>query len=280
VPFNPSSSQQAFRRNIAFPPTTPRVIPALRLQLGSSCKRLSVANQIISTHSRLSCQVIARHGRVSGEYTQCTGGRSPCGLVCLRLRHLRDDQARESLRQQSSKIRLLLTSEARTWWEHRRLRYNIGLVIGGVLAFVGYVAVVDRGISTGAMPCAEITLFTTAFQGIGFLFAVAAANICYLAGRFASQSSNHGTSTVSVMSPFSWGFGSLYCSRLRYRWLSSRLTSFTLHRLQSLVSHSWRKICSQARNQRGPIEQWDNFRSPWFPRWDAVHCAPRGSVCP
>ena len=54
--------------------------------------------------------------------------------------------------------------------------------MGGLLAFVGYVAVVDRGISTGAMPCAEITLFTTAFQGLGFLLIVAVANVCYLAG--------------------------------------------------------------------------------------------------
>ena len=52
------------------------------------------------------------------------------------------------------------------------------------MAFVCYVAVVDRGISTGAMPCAEITLFTTAFQGLGFIFMVAVANVCYLAGPF------------------------------------------------------------------------------------------------
>ena len=50
------------------------------------------------------------------------------------------------------------------------------------MAFGGYVAVVDRGISTGAMPCAEITLFTTVFQGLGFLFMIAVANVCYLAG--------------------------------------------------------------------------------------------------
>ena len=41
---------------------------------------------------------------------------------------------------------------------------------------------VDRGISIGTMPCAEITLFTTAFQGLGFAFMVGIANICYLAG--------------------------------------------------------------------------------------------------
>jgi hypothetical protein len=32
------------------------------------------------------------------------------------------------------------------------------------------------------MPDAEITLFTTAFQGIGYLFMMAIANVCYFAG--------------------------------------------------------------------------------------------------
>ncbi|MCU1285876.1 MAG: hypothetical protein JWO13_2226 [Acidobacteriales bacterium] len=70
----------------------------------------------------------------------------------------------------------------RNWWEQRRLRYNIGLVAAGLLAFVCYVVVVDRGISTGTMPDAEITLFTTAFQAVGYLFMMALANVCYLAG--------------------------------------------------------------------------------------------------
>jgi hypothetical protein len=76
----------------------------------------------------------------------------------------------------------VLTSEALTWWEHRRLRYNIGLVMGGLLAFVGYVGVVDGDISTNASPCTKITLFATVFQGIGFLGMVAVASVCYLAG--------------------------------------------------------------------------------------------------
>jgi hypothetical protein len=52
----------------------------------------------------------------------------------------------------------------------------------GVLAFVCYVLVVDRGISIGTMPEAEITLFTTAFQGMGYLFMMAVANFCYFVG--------------------------------------------------------------------------------------------------
>ena len=69
------------------------------------------------------------------------------------------------------------------WWEQHRLRYNIGLVVAGLVAFVCYAVVVDRGISTGrTVPDAEITLFTTAFQGIGYLFMMGVANLCYFAG--------------------------------------------------------------------------------------------------
>jgi hypothetical protein len=71
---------------------------------------------------------------------------------------------------------------AKSWWEQHRLRYNIGLVVAGLLAFVCYVGVVDRGISSGAMPGAEITLFTTAFQAVGYLFMMAVANVFYFAG--------------------------------------------------------------------------------------------------
>ena len=76
----------------------------------------------------------------------------------------------------------MVSPDAREWWGKRRFRYNIGLVIAGLLAFACYVAVADRGISSGAMPCAEITLFTTAFQAVGYLFMIGVANICYLAG--------------------------------------------------------------------------------------------------
>ena len=85
-------------------------------------------------------------------------------------------------RQTSVRILGMISAEARDWWEQRRLRYNRALVIAGVLAFVCYVVVVDRGISSGAMPDAEITFFTTAFQAIGYLFMMAIANVCYFAG--------------------------------------------------------------------------------------------------
>jgi hypothetical protein len=73
---------------------------------------------------------------------------------------------------------------AMEWWEQRRLRYNIGLVVSGVLAFVCYVLAVDRRVSTSAMPNAEITIFTTAFQAFGYLIMMGVANVCYFAGYF------------------------------------------------------------------------------------------------
>jgi hypothetical protein len=36
----------------------------------------------------------------------------------------------------------VLSPEARSWWRHRRLRYNIGLAVAGLLAFVAYLAAV------------------------------------------------------------------------------------------------------------------------------------------
>ena len=68
------------------------------------------------------------------------------------------------------KLKRMSADFAMDWWERRRLKYNIGLVVAGVLASACYVLVVDRGISSGAMPGAEITLFTTAFQAVGYLF--------------------------------------------------------------------------------------------------------------
>ena len=77
---------------------------------------------------------------------------------------------------------------AREWWGRRRLRYNIGLVTAGLSAFACYVAVVLWGISIGAIPDpGAITVLTTLFQGIGYLFMMALANVCYSLGPFSEK---------------------------------------------------------------------------------------------
>jgi hypothetical protein len=73
------------------------------------------------------------------------------------------------------------------WWQARRRRYNVALVKAGLLAFVCYCGVVFWGDSIGAIPDADITLFTILFQGIGYLFMMAVANICYSLGPLSER---------------------------------------------------------------------------------------------
>jgi len=120
--------------------------------------------------------------------------------------------------------------------ERRRLRYNIGLVVAGLLAFVCYVGVVDRGISTGAMPGAEITLFTTAFKRLGYLFMMAVANVCYPRWALSeslvkpSNSARYRRRYVSAS-----GFGSQCCCRFSIPALVAR--SYLFHH-SAVVGHS------------------------------------------
>jgi hypothetical protein len=67
------------------------------------------------------------------------------------------------------------------WWSQRRLRYNIALAVAGIVAFAAYAVVLE----TRCVPAAdvEITLFTTAFQTVGYVVAMAIANVFYNLGR-------------------------------------------------------------------------------------------------
>lgn len=67
------------------------------------------------------------------------------------------------------------------WWNKRRIRYNIGLIKAGFLAFIFYALVVQFMIIPKDTN-AEITLFTTLFQGIGYLFMMLIANLFYFLG--------------------------------------------------------------------------------------------------
>ena len=66
------------------------------------------------------------------------------------------------------------------WWRDRRLNYNKGLVIAGFTAFIAYCIVGQILI----MPHEEfeVTIFTTLFQGIGYLIMMAIANAFYSLG--------------------------------------------------------------------------------------------------
>ncbi len=76
---------------------------------------------------------------------------------------------------------------AEAWWEARRFRYNVGLLVAGPVAFVAYAAVVDWCISIKAPGEFEITIFTTLFQAVGYLVAMVIANVCYFLGAYSEQ---------------------------------------------------------------------------------------------
>ena len=76
-------------------------------------------------------------------------------------------------------------SDRKKWWSEKRLKYNIGLIISGFLAFIAYSIVVEYVIPPA--PDVEITLFTIIFQGIGYLIMMGIANIFYNIGEFSEK---------------------------------------------------------------------------------------------
>ena len=71
------------------------------------------------------------------------------------------------------------------WWTARLLRYNVALVIAGILAFVAYVTVCVTLLPKDAD--VKITVFTTFFQGVGYLFMIGVAKVCYLIGPLSER---------------------------------------------------------------------------------------------
>ncbi len=67
------------------------------------------------------------------------------------------------------------------WWNKKRIKYNIGLIKSGFLAFICYALVVQFMIIPKD-PYAEITHFTTLFQGVGYLIMMLIANIFFFLG--------------------------------------------------------------------------------------------------
>jgi hypothetical protein len=102
---------------------------------------------------------------------------------------LRGEASRRVSTRHADGVRHILRRQSSAeWWERRRLRYNIGLIFAGLLAFACYVAVVEWGVSIGAIQGGgEITLFTTIFQGIGYLFMMLVANAFYGLGPYGER---------------------------------------------------------------------------------------------
>ena len=80
-----------------------------------------------------------------------------------------------------AKITNDLNFSAWQWWERRRLRYNVGLLIAGISAFVLYLVVCFAFSSKLPMEI-DVTIFTILFQAVGYFFYILVANIFYCLG--------------------------------------------------------------------------------------------------
>ncbi len=117
--------------------------------------------------------------------TECTLTLSWCGRATSWRAALTAGLARRTTRRYVAPAVLMSTDPipAAEWWAKRRWPYNRALIIAGVSAFALYVAAFEAKCRN--VPEAEITLFTTALQGIGYLLAMGCANVCFNFGRWA-----------------------------------------------------------------------------------------------
>ncbi|MFM2225242.1 MAG: hypothetical protein RJA07_1444 [Bacteroidota bacterium] len=99
----------------------------------------------------------------------------------------------------------LLTLPSKDWWTNRRRKYNIGLVIAGITAFICY-AILGSYLIAPYDNEFEITLFTIFFQGVGYLIMMAIANLFYNLGYWADKNFNKDNSEKFRQRVFSLGF--------------------------------------------------------------------------
>lgn len=74
-----------------------------------------------------------------------------------------------------------VTLDAWTWWQSRRLRYNLALAAAGWLAY-GAVVLLVVGFGHPIWPTWQLALSTTLRLGSMFLVVMGVANVCYLVG--------------------------------------------------------------------------------------------------
>lgn len=72
---------------------------------------------------------------------------------------------------------------SRVWWNAKRIKYNIGLLIAGLAAFILYI-ILNASLTYPHDKTFEITFFTTVLQIVAYLFMMLLANIFYGLGYF------------------------------------------------------------------------------------------------
>ena len=97
------------------------------------------------------------------------------------------------------------STSSKNWWATRRIKYNKGLVIAGILAFICYVV---AGVNL-IMPYDdqfEITLFTIFFQSLAYLIMMAIANVFYNLGYSIDKRFNKNNADCFRLRLFNCGF--------------------------------------------------------------------------
>jgi hypothetical protein len=79
------------------------------------------------------------------------------------------------------------STNRRDWWRERRKKYNLGLIVAGIIAYICYLAVLSVFHSDDRLADVEITVFTILFQGLGYLVMMLVANLLYNLGSLAES---------------------------------------------------------------------------------------------
>jgi hypothetical protein len=87
------------------------------------------------------------------------------------------------------------SADTRTWWAARRRIYNVVLVVAGLVAFLVWGLEVEFVLGDG--PHAEVTVFTTVMQALGYLVFLGLANLCFGLGAIVEDIIKVTPSTVS-----------------------------------------------------------------------------------
>jgi high-affinity Fe2+/Pb2+ permease len=92
----------------------------------------------------------------------------------------------------------------RQWWWGNRLKYNIGLIIAGFIAFLLYCIL--GPIIIGPHEEFEETIFAMAFQGFAYLIMMCLANVFYTLGWIIDSSFNKSNSQLFRKRLFALGY--------------------------------------------------------------------------
>lgn len=93
----------------------------------------------------------------------------------------------------------------RSWWNKKRLKYNTGLIISGITAFIAY-AILGGSLIAPHDIDFEITLFTIFFQGMAYLIMIGFANILYSLGFVVDKKFNKLNSMLFRQRLYNLGF--------------------------------------------------------------------------